>query len=220
VSTARRVGLALVLAVLALFAALSLRYGGSAALAHSQVLATQNIVFDWRAGRVPSISQKRWEEMRDQMLQALATAPDNTVLHEDLGFWYWLRAGSQANPSASLAEQQYRKSLLDEAVHHYRVACGLRPAYPYTWAYLALVKHALGQPDAEFYLAFDRALRHGRTEAGIQPPIANIAFERWGEIGAQRQQQVIAMVQEAHASNQAYLRGLAQQASVTLPAAP
>ena len=52
----------------------------------------------------------------------------------------------------------------------------MRPGSPYVWASIALLKLRLGEMDAEFYGALERAARLGPWEPAVQIAIADSAL--------------------------------------------
>lgn len=200
VSTARSIasqqgiGMALAAAALAAFAALSLWHGGRAAWSDAQSAQTRWQVSQWRSGAGPAASAAQWLEARDTLQGALQTAPDNAQLLDDLGFLHASRAQSLGAPAPDSAAHALQQELLASAIANYRAASALRPTFPYTWAYLALAKQLRGELDAELWLAFDKALRYGRTEPGVRPALTQLALANWAALGAERQTRFKAML--------------------------
>lgn len=199
-----------------LFGALSLRYGGGAALADASTLQARWVVSEWRLGRGPAFSPELWLHTRDALRQALRLTPDNPQLFDDLGFLQASRAEGMGAPEPHSAAWIYKQKLLSESVASYRAATALRPTFPYGWAYLALAKHRLGEQDAELWTAFDKAMQYGRNEAGVQPALAEIAFSEWPELSQTRQQKIDAMVSTAQYTQRNKLLAMATQKGVVL----
>lgn len=199
--------------------ALSLRYGGSAALSDAGALRAQWVVSEWRAQRGPAFSPELWLQTRDSLNRAAATTPDNAHLFDDLGFMHAARAQGMGDPEPNSAAWVYKQTLLVQSIGSYRAATRLRPTFPYSWVYLALAKHQMGEQDPEFWLAFDKALRFGRHEAGVQPALAEMAFAHWRALGAQRQQLVDEMVATAQPAQRHRLMEQAARSGVVLPKA-
>lgn len=213
----RRIGIALASVALLAFAGLSLWYGGRAAWSDAGALQARWLVNEWRDGSGPVFSPKLWLDARDDLVAALQSAPDNAQLLNDLGFLYAARAQGLGTPAAGSADLALQQSLLTEAIASYRAAATLRPTFPYSWAYLALAKHLRGERDAEFWLAFDKALHYGHSEAGVKPALAQVAFANWPALSAERQSRVTKLVATAPETQRKQLLELAAQSSVTLP---
>ena len=204
-------------AAMAAFAGLSLWYGGLAAWSDAGSLQARWSVNAWREGTGPAASPAQWLAARDDLQAALHTAPNNAQLLDDLGFLHASRAQALGTPAAGSAVMLKQQSLLADAIVSYRASTSLRPTFPYSWAYLALAKHLLGQRDAEFWLAFDKALHYGHAEAGVQPALAQMAFADWPALGGDRQNRLTRMVSTAPAASRKRLLDMAAQGGVTLP---
>jgi hypothetical protein len=68
---------------------------------------------------------------------------------------------------------------LMEALAGFRAAVLMRPGSPYAWASIALLKLRLGEMDAEFYGALERAARLGPWEPPVQIAIADAGLAAW-----------------------------------------
>jgi len=198
-------------------AALSIWHGVFAAWSDASALHVRSIVNEWRDGSGPVFTPQLWQENHDVLQSALQTNPGNPQLLDDLGFLYAARAQGLGTPTPGSQEQLLQEKLLTQAAASYRAATTLRPTFPYSWAYLALVKHLQNQHDAEFWLAFDKALQYGTSEAGVQPTLAQLAFPLWAALGADRQRGIIHMVATAQATSHKQLLEMAEQNGVTLP---
>lgn len=213
----RQATLVLALAGVAAAAAASLWFVLHAAWADAGTLAARNTVTGWRDGSGPTATPESWERTRTRLLAGLDTTPNNAQLHDDLGYLYAARSQGLGTTPPDSPEHSLQQNLMDQAITHYRLACALRPTFPYTWAYLALAKHYRGIHDPEFWTALDRALQYGRNEAALQPTLGEMAFDLWPKLGAQRQQTIATMVATAKQAPQANLHAMAQRAGVELP---
>ena len=212
----RRIGLALILIFVTVFAALSLWHGSSAAWADASALHARSIVDNWRDGNGAAFTPQLWQDTHDDLQAALRTTPGNPQLLDDLGFLYAARAQGFGTPDPGSQALQMQQQLLANAAVSYRAATDLRPTFPYSWAYLALVKHLQGQRDTEFWVAFDKAVQYGTNEAGVQPALGQIAFAQWSSLGPDRQRRIEHMVNTAQAASKARLLIMAEQNGVTL----
>lgn len=165
-----------------------------AAWADAASLSVRWEISQWREGRVRMPGAFQWGRVRAGLLHAAAITPDNAQLHDDLGFIHALRAQSVAdNPDL----QDLHQALLAEAEAHYRNAARLRPMFPYGWAHLALARHQLGKRDATLWQAYDNAYAYGRNETGVQLILAEIALGNWTELGAQRQADMLDVIEKS-----------------------
>jgi tetratricopeptide (TPR) repeat protein len=205
---------ALLLVVLTL---LSLWHGGRIALSDADTLATRWTVTRWRLNRGPAPTQEQWLRARDDLRAALQITPDNPQIHDDLGYLHSSRAQAMGWPRFGSEEEALRQTLLTEAIRDYRAATVLRPTFPYSWAYLALTKQRKGELDAEFWVAFDKALQYGRTEAGLQPTLAQMAFAHGKALSPARQRLVFSMITSSHGAVRKQLSAMIEQNGVTVP---
>lgn len=217
VALLHRVGMAMAAVLLLGFAALSLWHGGRIAWSDADTLPARWTIAEWRNGRGPAPTPALWTQTRDELRSALQITPDNPQLHDDLGYLYATRAQAMGWPEIGSQEESLRQSLLTEAIASYRAATGLRPTFPYSWTYLALAKHLQGRQDAEFWLAFDKALRYGSSEAGVQPTLAQLAFAQGNSLGPQRQRLISAMLVNSHGAARKQLADLIRKNGISVP---
>ena len=203
--------------ILVAFAALSLWYGGAAALSDTNALRSRWLVNQWRDGTGPVYSPPLWQQTHDELQAALRVTPGNAQLLDDLGFLNAARAMGAGTPAVGTANYDLQQKLFADAVGNYRAATVLRPTFPYTWAYLALAKQLKGETDSELWSSFDKTLRYGRNEAGVQPAIARVAFAHWAGLSLERKTEIIAMINTAQPTPRKKLLDLAQQSGVVLP---
>lgn len=215
-TTRRRAGITVVALVFLLFAALSIWYGARAAWSDAGALSARWLVNQWRDGRGPAFAPKLWQQTRDDLQAALQIAPGNAQLLDDLGFLYAARAQGLGRPDPDSEQLALQRALLADAAASYRAAAALRPTFPYTWVYLALAKHLLGEHDAEFWHAFDKGLQYGHSEAAVQPALGQIAFAQWSALGVNRQRLIAAMVATAQETPRKQLLEIAADNGVAL----
>lgn len=202
--------------VIVSFVCMALWFGLKAAWADSATLDARWIVNAWRAGKGPARTAELWLRVREDYFSAARITPDSPLLHDDLGFLHASQATIVAPHKADAFIAQYHSSLLEQALGNYRTSTALRPTFPYSWVYLARVKHQQGKHDAEYWQAFDNAYRFGKSEAGVQPTLARLAFSQWATIGTERQQRITLMVQNAQPSAGKALLEIASAHGVTL----
>jgi len=71
---------------------------------------------------------------------------------------------------------------LSLALKNYRKAAELRPAWPYTWSQISLVKYRMGKIDQELKQAIENATKTGPWEPGVQQIIAEVGLSVWEEL--------------------------------------
>jgi tetratricopeptide (TPR) repeat protein len=197
-------------------AILSVRAVGPSAWSDARSLHAHWLVGQWRDGTGPVYSLPRWQQANDHLQAALRLTPGNAQLLDDLGFLNVGRAMGLGKPDAGTSEHALQQALFARAIVLYRAATTLRPTFPYTWAYLALAKHFKGEEDPELWLAFDKALRYGRNEAGAQPAMAQVAFAHWDELSPERKTQIAGMIKDAQPVPHKKLMELAEESGVVL----
>lgn len=122
-----------------------------------------------------------WEQVQRYLWLASRLAPFDAQILGDLGQLYGLRVGEvPALAPGSSAD-------LDRALGYYRQSLALRPAWPYAWADLALLKITQERLDAEFAHAMQRALTLGPWQPVVQASIAGGGLAVWGKLPAKLQ---------------------------------
>lgn len=86
---------------------------------------------------------------------------------------------------------------LVESLAGWREAARMRPGSPYAWASIALLKLRLGQMDAEFYGALERAAQLGPWEPPVQIAIADAGLAAWRRLTPPAKTLVIAALERA-----------------------
>ncbi len=216
-SLLRRTGITLAALMLLGFGVQSIRHGIRIALTDANTLGVRWTIGLWRDGKGPVVTPELWTKTRDELLGALQVTPDNPQLHEDLGYLHASRAIGMGWPKMDSPEELVRQDLLLNAIKHYRAAIALRPTFPHPWAYIAFAKHLQGNQDAEFWLAFDKALLLGSFAEGVQPVLAKLAFAQWLALTPERRQRVTTMITSASGQTRLMLIGMIEKAGVEVP---
>jgi hypothetical protein len=168
----------------------ALYYAGRAALADLSTMRARAAVLQLkREGRIPTPQESR--DYLAALEDALATAPDNGQLHEDIGYLYAVRG------TAALRFPEIARGLLEKALFHYQLAARYRPMDSHAWASIALCKHFLDQGDATLWGAYDKAMLYGANEPETQFGLFLVGLKRWPELGPARQQALQASYQRA-----------------------
>lgn len=184
------------LAVLGLAAA-SLWHGVLAAKSDADSLRARWLINQWRDNTGPVVNLALWQQAIEELQAAVQLTPDNAQLWDDLGFLFGERAVGLGTPDADSEDYELQQALLVSALDNYRMATKLRPTFPYAWANLAQVKHLKGETDAELWTAYDKAVRYGRNEPGVQVLLARVAFAQWETLSTVRKKQISDMIEEA-----------------------
>jgi len=86
---------------------------------------------------------------------------------------------------------------LRQSLALYRKAAAMRPGSPYVWSSIALLKLRLGELDAEFHGALERAAQFGPWEPTVQIAVADIGLVAWRRLGPSSQALVVANLERA-----------------------
>lgn len=107
-------------------------------------------------------------------------------------------------------DQPGAKANLDRARDYYRAAVALRPAWPYVWANIALLKLKQDRIDAEFALAMERVATLGPWETHLQSGIAAAGVYAWDRLPAGLQALATGALQRGVAGGSAQMLALAR----------
>jgi hypothetical protein len=129
-----------------------------------------------KRGIAPTAAQ--WVAARDALAEASRLEPDNPLFVEETGRLYERRVAA-ADPAQAVV-----RSYLERALGEFRRAARMRPASPFAWTNVALVKFRLKALDAEFRVAIENAARLGPWEPGVQRALADIGFVGWRDLSA------------------------------------
>jgi hypothetical protein len=124
-------------------------------------------------------------EARTSLREALDFEPSNPLYVEQFARTQEMTA-SPASPAA-----------LAESLARWREAALMRPGSPYAWASIALLKLRLGELDAEFYGALERAAQFGPWEPQVQIAIADAGLAAWRRLAPPAKALVIADLERA-----------------------
>jgi hypothetical protein len=146
-------------------------------LADVTYFPARHILNAWsRDGIAPTPAQ--WVAARGALQEARRLEPDNPLFVEETGRLYEKRVAA-ADPA-----QPVVRSFLKRALDEFRLAARMRPASPFAWTNVALVKYRLGALDAEFLAAVENAARLGPWEPGVQRTLADLGFAGWRDLPA------------------------------------
>lgn len=147
-------------------------------LADVAYFPARGILADWSPQAVAPTTES-WVIARGALAQARRLEPDNPLYVEETGRLYEKRV------AVVEASQPVARSFLQRALAEFRLAARMRPASPFAWTNVALVKFRLGEIDTEFRAAVANAARLGPWEPGVQRTLADIGFAGWNALPAQ-----------------------------------
>ncbi|MGB5715841.1 MAG: hypothetical protein WBN81_01975 [Gammaproteobacteria bacterium] len=160
--------------------------------------------WDWPEDE-PVLPVWAWEQVYRYLWLANRLAPFDAQILAELGELYELRVdevpapGNGSHTDHELALGYYRQSLL------------LRPAWPYVWADLALLKLSQKQFDAEFALALQCAIDLGPWQSIVQASIASGGLSVWDKLPARLQTDIEHAVARGLSSGSKLMPGVARQ---------
>jgi len=180
------------LVIILLGAGASLYFAVSAAFSDAASLQARWQISQWQTGGQLKPKPAELGRVRNDLMAALRWTPGDPQIHESLGYLSGVRAANaQAIP-------ELEEAMLDESIADYRMAISLRPMSAYAWANLALALHLKGERQDVLWPAYDRAYRYGNREAGVERILAEVGFAHWDEVGAERQGQLLRMIDAAY----------------------
>ena len=145
-----------------------------------------------------------WEQVHRYLWLANRLAPLDAQILTDLGELYELRADEAPAPGEGSRADRER------ALGLYRQSLALRPAWPYAWTDVALLKLSMKNVDAEFGLALQRALELGPWQSIVQASIASGGLAVWDKLPAQLQTGVEQAVARGLSNGSRYMPGVAR----------
>jgi hypothetical protein len=158
----------------------ALYYGCRAALSDVlSVRARAELAQIKLSGKIPPPLQ--WRAYRDALQAAIAAAPDNAQLYEDVGYLYAMRGMAAAH------FPEIATPLMREALGNYQLATRYRPLDSHAWSSVALAHHYLNDDQALLWDAFDKAMAYGANEPDTQAALFVIGMPRWSALSAPRQ---------------------------------
>jgi hypothetical protein len=125
-----------------------------------------------------------WEQTQRYLWLANRLAPLDAQILNDLGELYELRGSEAPEPDTN------SRADLERALGLYRQSLALRPAWPYDWVDVALLKVTREDLDAEFAHALQRALDLGPWQTSVQASIAGGGLSVWDQLPAKLQTRI------------------------------
>lgn len=146
-----------------------------------------------------------WEQVHRYLWLANRLAPFDAQILAELGELYELRVDEAPGPgNGSRTDREH-------ALGYYRQSLLLRPAWPYVWADLALLKLSQKQFDAEFALALQRALDLGPWQSIVQASIASGGLAVWDKLPARLQTDIEHAIARGLSSGSKLMPGVTRQ---------
>ena len=147
-----------------------------------------------QAKRLPEAGELA--EARASLREALHFEPSNPLFVEQRARIDEMRALAMQGIVMPRGDPPARSVLFD-SLAGWREAARMRPGSPYAWASIALLKLRLGEMDAEFYGALERAAQFGPWEPQVQIAIADAGLAAWRRLAPPAKDLVIADLERA-----------------------
>ncbi|MDH3415332.1 MAG: hypothetical protein OEM64_03375, partial [Gammaproteobacteria bacterium] len=155
------------------------------ALAYALSLAARNGLADLYAEPAKNFLQEKrdadlaltdteWQAIHANLRRALGLEPHNPVTLTELGRLHRIQLESDTLDRTAI--ERHGKLAID----YYEQAARLRPAWPWVWSNLALVRYELYQEASDAYhRALIRAARFGPWEDHVQSLVVELGVDTW-----------------------------------------
>ena len=147
---------------------------GFRGLADVNVQSARRSLVLWESD-VNALNNKEWTIAYDDVSKAVSQDPLNPEL-------LTLMANVQEWKIYLDKDDEENNYYLGLALKNYRKAAELRPAWPYSWSQISLVKYRMGEIDQELQQAIENATKTGPWEPGVQQIIAEVGLGVWEEL--------------------------------------
>ena len=147
---------------------------GFRGLADVNVQSARRSLVLWESD-VNALNNKEWTIAYDSVSKAVSQDPLNPEL-------LTLMANVQEWKIYLDKDDEENNYYLGLALKNYRKAAELRPAWPYSWSQISLVKYRMGEIDQELQQAIENATKTGPWEPGVQQIIAEVGLGVWEEL--------------------------------------
>ena len=156
---------------------------GFRGLADINVQSVRRSLMLWESD-VNTLNQTEWTIAYEDVSRAVSQDPLNSELLTFLANVQEWKVYLDAN-------DEENNHYLGLALKNYRKAAELRPAWPYTWTHISLVKYRMGEIDQELQQAIDNATKTGPWEPGVQKVIAEVGLGVWEELDVDMRETIV-----------------------------
>ena len=147
---------------------------GFRGLADVNVQSARRSLMSWESD-VNALNITEWTNAYDDVSKAVSQDPLNpdllTLMAKVQEWKVYLDYGDVEN-----------NHYLTLALINYRKAAELRPAWPYAWSNISLVKYRMSEIDQELQQAIENATKTGPWEPGVQQITAEVGLGVWEEL--------------------------------------
>ena len=139
-----------------------------------------------------TLTETEWLAIEANLLKALNLAPDDPSTLTELGRLH--RIQLEADTLALTEVERYGNL----AIGYYEEAARLRPAWPWGWSNLALMRYELYQDTSDaYYDALIHATHFGPWEAQVQRLVVDLGLDTWGSLSPDARRAVLGTIDRA-----------------------
>jgi len=139
-----------------------------------------------------TLTETEWQAIHANLRRALSFAPHNPITLTELGRLHRIQLESD---TLSDTEIDRHGNL---AADYYEQAAVLRPAWPWGWSSLALVRYELYQDTSDAYhQALIHATHFGPWEGQVQRLVVELGLDTWASLSPGAKQAVLSTVDRA-----------------------
>jgi len=139
-----------------------------------------------------TLTETEFQAVSSNLIESLEFAPNNPHTLTDLGRLHRIQLEAD---SLDPAEIERHGNL---AIGYYEQAAMLRPAWPWGWSSMALVRYELNQDSGEAYhQTLIHATRFGPWEGQVQRLVVDLGLDTWASLSPGAKQAVLRTVDRA-----------------------
>ncbi len=139
-----------------------------------------------------TLSESEWHAVHVNLRQALDLVPNDPVTLTELGRLHRIQLESETLDRSGIERHG------NLAVDYYEQAAMFRPAWPWVWSSLALIRFELYQETSDdYHQALIRATRFGAWEGAVQRLVTELGLDTWASLTAAAKKAVLGTIDRA-----------------------
>ena len=139
-----------------------------------------------------TLTEAEFQAIRSNLTESLRFAPNNPKTLTELGRLHRIQLEADSLDPAEIERHG------DLAIDYYEQAAMLRPAWPWGWSSMALVRYELHQDSsAAYHQALSHATHFGPWEGQIQRLVVDLGLDTWASLSPGAKQAVLGTVDRA-----------------------
>jgi hypothetical protein len=151
------------------------------------------------------LTREEWQALHDNLLRALALAPDDPDNLSELGRLYRILLEAADLDAGQIA------LYANAGAAYYQAALALRPTWPWDWGNLALVKYEQYQDTSGVYQdALVRTIQFGPRESFLQDQVAELGSHSWSALNPAASQAVLTAADRALEGDARWFPGMSE----------